>query len=80
MKRFVIGLLVVGGIIAAIALIIRRRSGSDLDEWDSFAGDTYTRASTSVTNLSESAMDAVSKGSGAAKDAASGVSEAAKNA
>ena len=91
MKRFVIGVLVIGGVIAAIALIIRKRSGSDVDEWNSFAEDAYTRASTSVTKLSDSATDAVSKvadtakdeaakGSGAASGTATKVSDAAKKA
>ena len=47
MKRFLIGLLIVGGVIGVIAVIVRRRSGSD--EWDSFAEETYGQASTSAS-------------------------------
>jgi hypothetical protein len=58
MKRFIIGMLILGGIIAAAAVIMKRRSGSDVG-WDEFARDTSARMS-----------DAVERGSDAAKDAA----------
>ena len=80
MKRFIVGLLIIGSVIAVVALIVRRRSGSDLDEWDSFAEDTYTRASSTVTKIPEAAGDAASQLSDTAKEAASKVSDAAKNA
>ena len=44
MRRFLIGLLILGGVIAAIAVIARRRSGSGVDEWDSLR-DRYHDAS-----------------------------------
>ena len=45
MRKLLIGLLILGGVIAAIA-VMRRRSGSGVDEWDSFAADdAYAQAS-----------------------------------
>ena len=80
MKRFVVGLLIIGSVIAVIALIVRRRSGSDMDEWDSFAEDTWTRASSTATKIPEAAEDAGSQLSDTAKDAASKVSDTAEEA
>ena len=42
MRKLLIGLLILGGVIAAIA-VMRRRSSSGVDEWDSFAPVTRTR-------------------------------------
>jgi gas vesicle protein len=80
MKRFIIGLLIVGGVIAAVALIVRKRSGSDVDEWDSFADDTLSRASTGATKISDTVGEAASQVSDAAKKAASDMSDAASDA
>ena len=45
MRRLPIGLLILAGVIAAIA-VITRRSGSGVDDRDSFApGDSYAQAS-----------------------------------
>ena len=80
MRKLLIGLLILGGVIAAIALI-KRRSGSGVDEWDSFAADDpYARASTAATKATDVAKDAASTASQAAKDAASTVTKAAKDA
>lgn len=69
MRRLLIGLLILGGVIAGIA-VIKRRSGSSVDEWDSFAaGDSYGQVSKAAT-----------KATGAVKDAATTVSKAAKDA
>ena len=44
MRKLLIGLLILGGVIAAIA-VMRRRSSSGVDEWDSFAADdAYAQA------------------------------------
>ena len=40
MKKFLIGVLIVGGMIAAVAVIMRRRSSSGVDDWDSLAEDS----------------------------------------
>lgn len=79
MKRFFIGLLIVGSVVAAIALIVRKRAASDPEQWDSFAGDTYARASETASKMSDSAKDTVSKLSESAKDVASDVSDTAKD-
>ena len=78
MKRLLIGLLIIGGIAAAVAVILKRRSESDLDEWDSFADDTFSKASDAVSSATDSAKDTVSEASEAAKDAASKAADAAK--
>jgi gas vesicle protein len=80
MKRFLIGLLIVGSVLAAIALIARRRSGSGADDWDTFADDTYARGSKAASKVSDTAKDAASKVSDTAKDAASKVPDTAKDA
>ena len=55
MRRLLIGLLILGGVIAAIA-VIKRRSGSSVDEWDSFAtGDLYPQASEAATKATDGA-------------------------
>jgi gas vesicle protein len=69
MRRFLIGLLIVGAVIAAIAVFVKRRSGSQLDEWDSFAEDTVSRVPEAASEATESAKDAASEATEAAKDA-----------
>ena len=69
MRKLLIGLLILGGVIAAIA-VTRRRSGSDADGWDSFAaGDSYAPASQAATDATDAAEDAAAKTIDAAKDA-----------
>ena len=79
MRRFVIGMLIVGSVVAAIVLITRKRSG-DGDDWGRFAEDTLDRASTAASKVSDTAKDAASKASATAKDAASKVTDTANNA
>ena len=58
MRRLLIGLLILGGVIAAIA-VIKRRSSSGVDEWDSFAaGDSYAQASSAAAKGTDDAKDA----------------------
>jgi hypothetical protein len=58
MRKLLIGLLILGGVIAAIAVISRRRSGSGVDEWDSLAaGDSYAQASKAAAKA-DAAKDA----------------------
>jgi hypothetical protein len=81
MRKLLIGLLILGGAIAAIAFISRRRSGSGVDEWDSFAaGDPYAQPSKTVARATDAAKDAAATATKAAKDAATKVTDAAKNA
>ena len=80
MRKLLIGLLILGGVLAAIA-VIKRRSGSSVDEWDSFAADdSYARASMTATKVTEAARDAASTATKAAKDAAAKTTDAAKDA
>jgi gas vesicle protein len=80
MRKLLIGLLILGGVLAAIA-VIKRRSGSSVDEWDSFAADdSYARESMTATKVTDAAKDATSKVTEAARDAASTATKAAKDA
>ncbi len=80
MRRLLIGLLILGGVIAAIAIIVRRRSDSGVEEWDSLASnDWYAQASSAASKATDAAKDAASKATRAAKDAASKTTEAAKD-
>ena len=80
MRKLLIGLLILGGVIAAIA-VIKRRSGAGVDEWDSFAaGDTYASGSKAVAKATDAAKDAAAKATDAAKGAATTATKAAKDA
>jgi hypothetical protein len=57
MKRFIIGLLVLGAIVAVVAAIMKRRSGSDMS-WDEFGQDTVTQARDAANKAMPSATDA----------------------
>jgi len=80
MRKLLIGLLILGGVLAAIA-VMKRRSGSDVEEWDSFAADdSYSRASMTATKVADAAEDAAATTTNAVKDAASTTTKAAKDA
>ena len=80
MRKLLIGLLILGGVIAAIA-VIRRRSGSGDDGWDSFAADdVYAQASKTATNAAVAVKDAATTATRAAKDAAVKATDIAKDA
>ena len=57
MKRFIIGLLVLGAIVAVVAAIMKHRSGSDMS-WDEFAQDTVRQAPDAANKAMQSATDA----------------------
>jgi gas vesicle protein len=80
MKRLLIGLLILGGVIAAIA-VIKRRSGSGVDEWDSFAADdVYAQASRTTANASDAVKGAATTATSAAKDATTKAADAVRDA
>ena len=80
MRRFLIGLLILGGVIAAVA-VIKKRSSSGVDEWDSFAAsDVYSQASKTITKATDAAKDAAEKSTDVSKDAATTATKAAKDA
>ena len=80
MRKLLIGLLILGGVIAAVA-VIRRRSGSGVDEWDSFAADdVYAPASMTAAKATDAVKDAAAKATDAAKDATAKATGAAKDA
>ena len=80
MKRLLIGLLILGGVIAAIA-VIKRRSGSGVDEWDSFAADdVYAQASRTTAKTADAVKGAASTATNAAKDATTKTADAARDA
>ena len=79
MRKLLIGLLILGGVIAAIA-VIKRRSGSSIDEWDSFAADdVYAQASKTTAKATDAVKDAAAKATDAAKGAATTATKAAKD-
>lgn len=77
MKRLLIGMVLVGGAIAVIAMIVRRRS-SQGDQWDSFATDTYGRASDAVSRASDDATEGVSRATDATQGAVSKATDVMK--
>jgi hypothetical protein len=80
MRKLLIGLLILGGVIAAIA-VIKRRSGSGVDEWDSFdAGESYGQASKAAGKATDAAKDAATTATKAVKDAATTATKAVKDA
>ena len=80
MRKLLIGLLILGGVIAAIA-VIKRRSGSGVDEWDSFAAnDVYGQASTTTARATDAVKDVAAKATDATKDAATTATKAVKDA
>lgn len=80
MRKLLIGLLILGGVLAVIA-VMKRRSGSEVDEWDSFAtGDPYTQARDTAMKATDAVKDAAVKATDAAKGAASTATKAAKDA
>jgi hypothetical protein len=80
MRKLLIGLVILGGVVAAFA-IIKRRSDSDVDGWDSFATDeSYAQPSKATKSATEAAKDAAVTATKAAKDGATKANEAAKDA
>jgi uncharacterized protein (UPF0333 family) len=79
MRKFLIGLLILGGVIAAIAVISRRRSGSGVDEWDSLATKATEATKDAATKAADPAKDTAKKVTDAAKDTATKVTDAAKD-
>lgn len=71
MKKFLVGMMLLAGVIAVIAVVVKRRSGSGVDEWDSFARDAYSGASESVSKAADAATEPVSKATDAAKESIS---------
>jgi hypothetical protein len=69
MKRFIVGLLVLGAVVAVVAAIMKRRSGSDMS-WDEFAQDSFTKASDTANKAIESATDIAKDRGKAMSDAA----------
>ncbi len=79
MRKFLIGLLILGGVIAAIAVISKKRSGMGGDEWDSFATSTTDAAKEVATKTTEAAKDAATKATDVAKDTATKTTDVAKD-
>ena len=80
MRKFLIGLLILSGVIAAIAVVSRRRSDSGVDEWDSLATKATDAAKDAATKAADPAKDTAKKATDAAKDAATKATDAAKDA
>jgi hypothetical protein len=81
MRKLLFWLLVLGGAIAVIALVARKRSGSGVDEWDSFtASDSYGQASNAAGRATNAVKDAATTATNAVKDAATTATNAVKDA
>lgn len=80
MRKFLIGLVILGGVIAAIAVISRRRSDAGVDGWDSLATDATDTAKDTAAKATEAAKDTVAKATEAAKNAATTATDATKDA
>jgi len=59
MKKFIMTLLILGAVFAVVSMIMKRRSGSDIDEWRSFAEDTASQAKDEAKAAIDEATDAV---------------------
>ena len=77
MRRVLIGMLIVGAMIGAVAVILRRRSSSDGD-WGSLAQDSYHRVSEGASRVAEIGKETVSTAADAATDSVSQAADAAK--
>jgi hypothetical protein len=80
MKKSLFGLLLVVGAIAVVALLMRRRSESGRDEWDSFGEESFSAMREAATTAGDATEQATSEITKAAKDATSEVTKAAKDA
>jgi hypothetical protein len=79
MKKVLIGMLILGAAIGAIAVILRRRSSSE-DAWGSGAQDPYRRVSEGASRVASVGKETVSKATDAVKMTASKATSAAKDA
>src|SRR6478672_9628099 len=79
MKRFIVGLLILGAVVAVVATIMKRRSGSDVG-WDEFAQDSFAKASDAAKKTAGSITDAATERTKAASDAVTKATEAATDA
>jgi gas vesicle protein len=79
MRRFIIGLLVLGAVVAVVAAIMKRRSGSEMG-WDELAQDSFTKASDTANKAIESATDVANDRGKAMSDAATEAKDAATDA
>jgi len=59
MKKLFMTLLILGAVIGVVAMIMRRRSGMDMDEWRSFADDAVATAKDAASDAADAATDAV---------------------
>ena len=63
MKRFIVGLLILGAILAVVAAIMRRQSGSDAG-WDELTRDEVSKASDTVADATEAVGKAANEAAG----------------
>ena len=71
MKRFLMTLLILGAVIGVVAMVMRRRSGSDIDEWRSFADDAVAQAKDTAVEAADSAKEIADTAADAVEDATS---------
>jgi len=60
MKRFILGLLILGAVVGAVVMIMKRRSAEELDEWAALSDEAASKIEEAATEAIEAAEDATS--------------------
>jgi hypothetical protein len=58
MKKFIVGLLILGAVVAAVAMVMKRRSADEVDEWTSMSEDAASKIEEAAADAIEAAEDA----------------------
>lgn len=58
MKKFIVGLLILGAVVAAVAMIMKRRSADEVDEWEALSEDAASTIQEAAAEAIEAAEDA----------------------
>ena len=70
MKRFIMTLLILGAVVGVVAMIMKRR-GSSMDDWRSFAEDSWSQTKDAAEGAADQAKGALDDAADQAKDIAS---------
>ena len=61
MKKVFLGLILVVGVLAAVTVVMKRRSDGSMDEWRALADDTASNVKDATSKAVDEAMDSASK-------------------
>ena len=61
MKKVFLGLIVVIGVLAAVTVVMKRRSGGSMDEWRTLADDTASKVKDATSQAVNEALDTAKK-------------------